>query len=182
MVVTSVGVAVSLNISGTVCVAWNSSDIKEDFHGESVNDSISNDSVLSAYELTELIVEGDNVFRVEDGFGYVPDKKVKKASYSGISLLEMLNIPTIIIDPSGDGVKTTSGEGIAFFIDYMAASADEVRGIRPEDVKSVEILEFPRNPRFNGAQHVVNFRMVKYLYGGYTKGDATQAVVANTGN
>ena len=42
-------------------------------------------------------------------------------------------------------------------------------GLRTPDVKKVEYLEFPSDPRFRGAQRVVNIIVHEYAYGGYTK-------------
>lgn len=52
----------------------------------------------------------------------------------------------------------------------MPASADEMRGIRIEDVKRIEYYDYPNDSRFMGKPHVINFIMQKYEYGGYVKG------------
>lgn len=145
------------------------------------NDTNSQDSIPIGYDLKEIIVEGDNYFKIDDGISYIPDKRAKKASYSGVSLLTMMAIPSLIVDPSNNNVTTSSGENVSFFIDFIPASSNDINGIRPQDVKTIEILEYPRNPKFNGAKHVINYIMVKYEYGGYTKLDGAQTVIANTG-
>jgi hypothetical protein len=57
-----------------------------------------------------------------------------------------------------------------------------VANIRTADVKRIEIYDFPQDPRFGGAKHVVNFIMVKYEYGGYTKASARQWFILNEGS
>ncbi len=44
-----------------------------------------------------------------------------------------------------------------------------MEGLRTPDVKKVEYLEFPTDPRFRGAQRVINIIVQEYAYGGYTK-------------
>lgn len=51
----------------------------------------------------------------------------------------------------------------------MPASKEDIEGLRTTDVRKVEYLEFPADPRFRGAQRVINFIIQEYEYGGYTK-------------
>ena len=51
----------------------------------------------------------------------------------------------------------------------MPASQEDIEGLRTADVRRVEYLEFPTDPRFRGAQHVINIIIQEYEYGGYTK-------------
>lgn len=132
--------------------------------------------------LAEVVVTGDNRYLTGEKAVYVPTQKEKKISADGLSLLRNMAIATLRVSPMDNSVKTTSGEAVATFIDYLPASATDVDNIRTADVVRVEVFDAPDDPRFGGARHVVNFVMVKYEYGGYTKANAIQRFVFNTGN
>lgn len=100
---------------------------------------------------------------------FIPTKKQKESSFNATDLLFRMNIPELKIMPMSNKVKTIYGEPVSLFIDYLPANDADVEGMRPEDVKRVEFLQYPTDPRFQGAEYVVNFVMLKYEYGGYTK-------------
>ena len=78
-------------------------------------------------------------------------------------------IPQIKINPIDNSVTDNAGEGVSLFFNYMLASKEDVEGLRTADVRRVEYLEFPSDPRFRGAQRAINFIIQEYEYGGYTK-------------
>ncbi len=134
------------------------------------------------HKLQEVVVNSDSRFFNGDKAVYIPDRKEKRVSRDGTSLLRNMAIPTIDVSGMDGAVRTSSGEPVSLFIDYLPASQQEVAAIRTMDVAKVEVLDFPSDPRFNGAQHAVNFIMTRYVYGGYTKADATQRLVFGVGN
>lgn len=107
---------------------------------------------------------------------YLPTNQQKKSAFNGTDLLLRMSIPELKVKPMSTSVSTVSGESVSLFVDYLPASDAEIEGMRPADVKRVEVLQFPTDPRFQGARHVVNFIMQKYEYGGYTKLQLTQFV------
>lgn len=55
-----------------------------------------------------------------------------------------------------------------------AANAIDLFSMLTKDVKRVEFIAFPTDPRFKGANYVLNFVMQKYEWGGYTRIEADQ--------
>lgn len=100
---------------------------------------------------------------------YIPDSRQKRAAIGGISLLASMNIPQLQVNPLTETVTTAANQGVSIFINSRPATKEDVSGLAPTDVKRVEYLDFPSDPRFQHAEHVVNFVTNQYEYGGYTK-------------
>lgn len=113
---------------------------------------------------------------------FIPGKREKNASHGGADLLLAMGLPTIRVNPADKSITTNLGDEVSTFIDYLPVDKNELAGMRPHDVKRVEVYENPQDPRFNGARYVVNFIMVQYEYGGYTKFDVWQSLPDPSGN
>lgn len=132
--------------------------------------------------LKEVVVVGNSSYMDDEKIVAIPTSKEKKISSDGASLLRNMAIGALKVSPIDDSITTSSGEAVATFIDFLPASPTDVANIRTSDVRRVEILDYPNDPRFGGAHHVVNFIMIKYEYGGYTKASDSQRFVYDMGD
>ena len=124
---------------------------------------------ISAKELGEIVVIAQNQRTNSTSSTYIPMKRQKDSATDAISLLSQMAIPQLEVQPGNFNVKNISGQNVAIYINYVSASEQDLTGLRPTDVKKVEYLIYPQDPRFKGAQYVVNFILQKYEWGGYTK-------------
>lgn len=124
---------------------------------------------ISAVELDVVVVTANMQRTNATTSTYTPTTRQKSSAQNAIDLLRQLAIPQININLVDNALTTPSGQNIAVYINYIPASAEEIEGIMTSDVRRVEYLDFPTDPRFQGNEHVVNFIMQKYEYGGYTK-------------
>ncbi len=120
-------------------------------------------------ELDEVVVEAQMQRSTSTATVYNPTSNQKTAAQNAIDLLRQMAIPQIRINPVSDAVTDNAGGEVAIFINYLVASNEEMEGLRTTDVRRVEYLEFPTDPRFRGAQRVINIIVHEYEYGGYTK-------------
>lgn len=121
-----------------------------------------------AVSLKSVTVEADNARLYSDKSVYMPTSMQKNASQSGADLLNHMAIPQLGFI-SGNSITTNGGKPVAVFIDYLPANEKDLMAMRVDDVKRVEYLEYPSDPRLQGNPYVVNFIMQQYEYGGYAK-------------
>lgn len=124
---------------------------------------------IKTQNLDEVVVEAQMQRTTPTSTTFIPTVKQKNASQNAIDLLRQMTIPQIQINPVSEAVTDNAGGEVTIFINYLEASKEEMEGIRTPDVKKVEYLEFPTDPRFRGAQRVINIIVQEYAYGGYTK-------------
>ena len=124
---------------------------------------------IKTQELNEVVVEAQMQQLSTVSTSFIPTGKQKSAAHNVISLLQVMAIPQLRIDPIEEKVIDNFGGDVAIFINYFQVSKEEMDGLRTADVRKVEYLEFPTDPRFRGQQKVVNIIVQEYLYGGYTK-------------
>lgn len=129
---------------------------------------ISSDSTKTT-ALNEVVVESKNAWLNAGGGSFIPSAREKNLSSDAYSLLLHMSIPQLNVSPASNAVTTSTGRNVAIFIDYVKASSADLEGMLTTDVKRVEYLVLPRDPRFHGEEYVVNFIMQKYEWGGYTK-------------
>ena len=107
-------------------------------------------------ELGEVVVEGDAVIQKVDRQILLPNKEQLGASSDGMSLLQNLQIPRIVVNPVENSVKTLANQEVQLRINGIEASNSEVMAINPKDVIRIEYHDQP-GVRFNGAAAVINY-------------------------
>ncbi len=107
-------------------------------------------------ELSEVVVEGDAVIQKVDRQILLPNKEQLGASSDGMSLLQNLQIPRIVVNPTDNTVKTLANQDVQLRINGIEASSSEVMAINPKDVIRIEYHDQP-GVRFNGAAAVINY-------------------------
>lgn len=124
---------------------------------------------ISTVKIKEVVVKAQMHRTDASSSTYIPTVKQRASAQNAIDLLKQLAIPQISINLMDNSVTTPSGQNVAIYINYIPASEEEMEGLSTSDVRRVEYLDFPTDPRFQGNEHVVNFIVQKYEYGGYTK-------------
>ena len=117
--------------------------------------------------LSTVSVETANSVMLADRSVYLPTSRQKRSAQTADDLIRRMAIPQLSIN---DVTKTNTGRPVKLYIDYVPATEAELTGMRVADVKRVEYYDYPSDPRFEGNDHVINFIMHQYEYGGYTKG------------
>lgn len=135
---------------------------------------------IKAKELGEVVVEAQMQRINAEVSTYIPMARQKNAAQNAVSLLSMMSIPQISVDPVSQAVQTAHGQNVSIFIDYLPATAEDLSGMKTQDVKKVEYFMHPSDARFQGAKYVINFVMQKYEWGGYTKITADKSFGVNS--
>jgi len=124
-----------------------------------VNDNTHIGDILmqeGATELGEVVVESQAIIQKVDRQILLPSKEQMLASSDGVSLLQNLQIPRIVISPIDNSVKTLSDESVQLRINGIEASTADVKAINPKDIIRVEYHDQP-GVRYNGAAAVVDY-------------------------
>lgn len=112
---------------------------------------------VKTQELDEVVVEAQMQRTNATSSTYTPTTRQKSSAQNAIDLLRQLAIPQININLVDNVVTTPSGQNVAVYINYIPASAEEIEGIMTSDVRRVEYLDFPTDPRFSGQRACSQF-------------------------
>ncbi|MBQ7697859.1 MAG: carboxypeptidase-like regulatory domain-containing protein, partial [Paludibacteraceae bacterium] len=110
----------------------------------------------ASQELGEVVVESKAVIQKVDRQILLPNKEQMAASSDGVSLLQNLQIPRIVVNPADNTVKTLANQDVQLRINGIEASNSEVMAINPKDVIRIEYHDQP-GVRDNGAAAVIHY-------------------------
>lgn len=117
-------------------------------------DSVATDSI-AARNLSEVTVTAKNVYKVTDGYAFVPSKTVKKTSADVNEMIRRTPLSNVLI--AFDGKITDINKNPAqYFIDGQPATSQEVVALLNKDVARIEFLNYPADTSFQGAQFAIN--------------------------
>ena len=108
------------------------------------------------FRIAEVTVEAQSVIQKVDKQVLLPNREQRKASHDGMSLLQNLQIPRIVVNPADNTVKTLANQEVQLRINGIEASSSEVMAINPKDVIRIEYHDQP-GVRYNGAAAVINY-------------------------
>ncbi len=144
---------------------------------ESAKTDASNDSIV-VHRLEEFVVQGKQIEITNIGVLIHPSEREKKYANDAFSLVRNLNVS--FLDAKDDEIVSRLGGDLKIFINYESATTDDLKGLRPKDVLSVEYLEAPSDARFMGANYVLNFIVKELEYGGYLRLAGNQTIGYNS--
>ncbi|MCM1076693.1 MAG: hypothetical protein NC411_04960 [Bacteroides sp.] len=137
---------------------------------------------LSHIDLEGVIVTARNYTVLSDGISVVPTSRERNTSTSGFQLIERMQVPILVINPVDNKINLNTGEEVTYFINGVLSTLTEVKAIVPKDIKRIEILRRPLDPKYEGVPAVINFIVRNSTYGGYVTADANQSFTYLTGD
>ena len=84
------------------------------------NDTLRMDT--SMFKLAEVTVEAQSVIQKVDKQILLPNREQRKASHDGMSLLQNLQIPRIVVNPVENSVKTLANQEVQLRINGSGAA------------------------------------------------------------
>lgn len=127
--------------------------------------------------LDEVSVTGDRGW-IEDGvINIIPTKKEKRLSNSPASLIKSMHLP--FLREKDGAIVSMAGERVEIYINGEKADEIDLATFWPKEVKRVQYMENPSDPKFGGEGSAVNFIMAKYEAGGVSRASIFQRVPNN---
>lgn len=119
----------------------------------------------STIALGDVTIQANSIIQKVDRRVLLPNDSQISAATDGVSLLQNLQIPRIMINPTDNSVTTLSNDGVQLRINGVLATTAEVKAIMPKDVIRVEYYDQP-GVRFGGAAAVIDYIVKKHDSGG----------------
>ncbi len=130
---------------------------------------------LVANLLDEVTVEGAGTIRKIDRQVILPSDAQRKASTTGISLVQHLQLSRISVNAIDKTIKTTTDDDVQLRINGVPATKEDVASITAKDVTRIDYYDNP-GLRFGNAAAVLDFIVKRRDTGGSINGDFSQGV------
>lgn len=95
---------------------------------------------IHSVTLNQVNVEAQTATVYTDKTVFIPTARQKNASQTGADLIDHMGIPQLKVSMSGN-ILTNSGSPLGVFIDYLPASAEDLKAMRMSDVRKIEYYE-----------------------------------------
>ena len=131
--------------------------------------------VTSDISLNDVIVTGKSVIRKADRQLILPNQAQINASNNGVTLLQNLQLPRIVINPIDNSISI-SGEGtVQLQINGMEVSQAEIVALNPTDIIRIEYHDDP-GMRYNNAAAVLDYIIRRRESGGNVNSNLANAI------
>lgn len=121
-------------------------------------------------ELDEVTIEASAWVRKADRNLLFPNAQQIKQSKNGLQLLQKLQIPGIVINPTDNSISLTDKSELSLRINGRPVTEKEIQGISPEQIIRVEYIDNP-GIRYGEAGAVLDFIIKTPTSGGSFMGN-----------
>lgn len=106
--------------------------------------------------LSDVTVTANSIIQKVDRQVIMPNDAQLSAATDGVSLLQNLQIPRIIVNPTDNSISTLLNESVQLRINGVVATNAEIKALSPKDIIRVEYYDQP-GVRFGGAAAVIDY-------------------------
>ncbi|HJG88937.1 TonB-dependent receptor plug domain-containing protein [Barnesiella viscericola] len=136
-------------------------------------DSIENS--LKQVDLNEVTVEASSWVQKADRNLLYPNAQQIEQSRNGLQLLQKLQIPGVIINPTDNSIALADQSEVSLRINGRPADNKEIQALSPEQIVRIEYIDNP-GVRYGEVGAVLDFIVKNPTSGGSFMGDITQSV------
>lgn len=133
------------------------------------------ESSLKQVDLDEVTVEASSWVQKADRNLLFPNAQQIKQSRNGLQLLQKLQIPGVIINPSDQSIALADKSEVSLRINGRPADNKEIQALSPEQIVRVEYIDNP-GVRYGEVGAVIDFIVKNPTSGGSFMGDISQSV------
>ena len=131
--------------------------------------------VPTATALGEVVVEGSAVINKIDRQIILPTSAQRKASTNGISLLQHLQVASLVINPLDKSIKTNLGDEVQLRINGVVSDKNDVMALHPADIVRIEYHDNP-GLKYGDAAAVVDYIVKRKETGGNVAADLMNGI------